>query len=287
MAGLVGRGIQASSSPAIHKREAAAQGFDLAYELFDFDRLMLPDSKLPDLLQSLAERGFAGVNITHPFKQEVIASLDEIDLTAKALGAVNCVKFENGRAIGSNSDWIGFSFMMQSELPNAALDRVAQIGAGGAGSATAFALLALGVSELRIQDVSAARIGALIERLASQYPHAELIACSTAQTAIEGVDGIVQSTPVGMADHPGVPFAPELLEPGQWLAEIIYFPRETQLLHAARAKGLACANGAAMVIGQAAEAFRLFTDAAPDRDRMLATFTANDIAVPRRAGGAA
>jgi len=269
LVGLLGRGITASSSPVIHEAEASQLGIPLSYSLFDFDVLGLADEALGDVLAEVADRGFSGVNITHPFKQAVIPMLDEVEDIAASLGAVNCVTFRDGRMVGSNSDWIGFQFMLDRALPGHTRATVAQIGSGGAGSATAFALLQSGTGELRIHDASPQRIEALAGRLRTAFPHAEVIACETPEKAILGSCGVVQSTPVGMQDHPGVPFDPDLLDSKQWLADVIYFPRETELLKAARERGLATADGAPMVIGQAAEAFRLFTGLEPDRDRML------------------
>lgn len=268
--GLLGRAITASSSPAIHEAEAARLGLALTYDLFDFDVLSLPDDALADQLADLNQRGFSGVNVTHPFKQAVIPLLDEVDPTAAALGAVNCVTFRDGRMVGSNTDWIGFQFLLDQSLPDEPRDIVGQIGAGGAGSATAFALLQSGTRELRIHDSSPARIEALTSRLRRSFPEARITACASPSEAVDGACGVVQSTPVGMARHPGMPFDPDLLAAGQWLADVIYFPRKTELLKAAHRRGLATADGAAMVVGQAAEAFRQFTGLEPDRDRMLA-----------------
>ncbi|MBT0668170.1 shikimate dehydrogenase [Novosphingobium profundi] len=268
-AGLIGRGILASQSPAIHEAEAFDHGVALAYMLVDFDHLGLDDAALGDTLAFLRGVGLTGVNITHPFKQCVIPLLDEVDATAQALGAVNCVRFEEGRTIGFNSDWVGFCWLLESELPGRSLERVAQTGAGGAGSATAWALLSMGTRELRLHDVSYERSTALAERLRAHFPEARVEVCDHAAEAIAGADGVVQSTPVGMTDHPGMPFAAELLRAGQWLADVIYFPRESELVLAARARGLAAVGGEAMVVGQAADPFRRFTGLEPDRARMM------------------
>ena len=274
--GLLGRGIGASSSPVIHETEAARLGIALTYELFDFDALGLADDALADKLAELRDLGFSGVYVTHPFKQAVIPLLDEVDATTASLGAVNCVTFEQGRMAGTNTDWIGFAWMLDLALPQQPRGVVAQIGSGGAGSATAFALLHSGTRELRIHDMCAERVEALENRLRSAFPDAKIVASATPADAIEGAHGVVQSTPVGMVAHPGMPFDPELLSPGQWLADVIYFPRETELLKAAQARGLATAGGAPMVIGQAAEGLRRFTGVEPDRDRMLAALNAGD-----------
>jgi shikimate dehydrogenase len=283
LAGLVGRGIRASASPAIYMREAAAQGLSLRYDLVDFDALAYEDSCLGAQLDKLAARGYAGINITYPFKQAVIELLDEVDETARALGAVNCVAFREGRKIGLNSDWQGFAYLIEMELGGRALGTVTQVGAGGAGSATAYALLAAGTQELRICDTDGERAGALVERLSAQFPAATVRTLAELETALEGADGIVQATPVGMASHPGTPFDPDLLRPEQWLADIIYFPRETELVREALARGLHAVGGSDMVIGQASLPFEYFTGHAADRERMLAAFLAADNAARQEA----
>ncbi len=158
--GLLGRSITASSSPAIHEAEAACLNLALSYELFDFDVLGLADDALADKLSELRQRGFGGVHITHPFKQAVIPLLDEMDLAAASLGAVNCVTFREGRMFGSNTDWIGFQFMLDLALPQERRDIVAQIGSGGAGSATAFALWYIDVTGRQGQGFKTAQSSA-------------------------------------------------------------------------------------------------------------------------------
>jgi len=269
--GLIGRGIGKSQSPTIHEAEARHLGIALVYRIVDFDALGLEDDKLAEVVRFLAGIGWSGCNVTHPFKQSVIACCDSLSDEAAALGAVNTLLFRDGRITGDNTDWIGFSGMVQSHFGSVRGLSVAQVGAGGAGSATAYALARLGVSELALFDPSIERCEQLVARLAPKFPGCRFEVCDTAARAIAGRQGIVQTTPVGMAAHPGAPFLPDLMNSGQWLADVIYFPPETELLAAARAKGMVAANGAAMVVGQAAEAFRLFTGQEPDTERMLAS----------------
>jgi shikimate dehydrogenase len=205
-----------------------------------------------------------------------MAFCDAVSEEARALGAVNTLTFRDERIVGDNTDWIGFSWMIERQIGAVQDAAVAQVGAGGAGSATAYALGRMGVSELAIYDPSSERCKALVARLAPIFPQCRFLVSETAADALAGRSGIVQSTPVGMAVHPGYPFPLGLMQQGQWLADIIYFPRETPLLAAARIKGMRCVNGVAMVIGQAAEAFHLFTGQAPDRERMLVLLEAED-----------
>ena len=108
LAGLIGTGIQASRTPHLHEREGAAHGLRYIYKLIDLNTLQLSVETLPELVTAAGRFGFAGLNITHPCKQAVIPFLDELSRDARALGAVNTVVFDNGVAVGHNTDWSGF-----------------------------------------------------------------------------------------------------------------------------------------------------------------------------------
>lgn len=284
--GLIGRGITASRSPRIHQAEAAAHGTAMVYELLDSTELGRADSELGAWVRHLADAGYCGCNVTFPFKQAVIEHCDNLSEAAAALGAVNTLVFENGSVRGENTDWVGFTWLIEREFGNIAATRIAQVGAGGAGSATAFALARLGAGEVALFDPDFDRANSLADRLATRFPNCRFVACASVNEAISGSSGVVNATPVGMISVPGLPFDPALLQPGQWLADIIYFPLETRLLAAAARTGHKVANGISMVVGQAAEAFRLMTGLEPDRERMLARLQA-EIASERRMGDAA
>ncbi|WP_305789702.1 shikimate dehydrogenase [Symbioplanes lichenis] len=269
--GLIGAGIGASLSPALHQTEAAHQGLDLSYTLFDRDRA-------PGAALDQAQRGgFAGVNVTHPFKQQVIPLLDQLSPQARAIGAVNTVVFRAGRRYGYNTDAYGFTESFRTQLPDAATGHVVQLGAGGAGAACAYALLGLGAGRLTVVDPDPDRLSSLAaapfagpERLAFAGP--ERLAFAGPERLPELVattDGIVNASPVGMHSHPGSPVPAGLLHGGLWVADIVYLPVDTELLRTARAAGARAAGGAAMCAFQAAAAFELFTGRAPGTARML------------------
>ncbi len=274
LVGLVGRNILASRSPWLHEQEGAAQGLHLTYTLFDFEARGWTRDELPRLLDAAQLIGYSGLNITHPFKQDVIAFLDELAPSAEKVGAVNTVRFENGRRIGHNTDVTGFAESVRRGLPGAKLDRVVQFGAGGGGSATAHALLSLGVSELILVDADAERRTRLSGQLAEAYPAARIIDVADGQSQVAAADGIVNATPVGMASYPGTPFDTGALHAGQWVADIVYFPLETQLLRDARQRGCRTLPGSGMAVFQAADAFDIFTRRTADRGRMVASFDA-------------
>jgi quinate/shikimate dehydrogenase (NAD+) len=272
LVGLIGAGIQSSLSPAMHEREGAAQGFGYAYRLIDLDLLGLTAAALPDLMASAEREGFAGLNITFPCKQAVIDWLDELSPDARAIGAVNTVLFGNGRRIGHNTDCSGFAESFRRAMPDIRRDRVVLFGAGGAGAAVAHALLTLQTRQLVLVDVDAGRARDLAEALRARFGAGRALALEDPAAAIAGADGMVNATPVGMAKFPGLPLPADLLSSDLWVADIVYFPLETQLLGTAKARGCRTMSGAGMAVFQAAGAFRLFSGAEPDTNRMRAHF---------------
>jgi shikimate dehydrogenase len=270
LSGLVGEGNSASRSPWLHEREADAQGLRLIYSLYDLADVSQGADALPAILDAAKRMGFAGLNITHPYKQTVIPFLDRLADGAERIGAVNTVAFRDGHSIGYNTDYLGFSEGLRRGLEGANFNRVAQIGAGGAGAATAYALLEHGTANLHLFDVQAGRAHALAQKLAGSFDRSRVHVAENLNSALDAADGIVNASPVGMVGHAGVPLALECLRPSTWVADIVYFPLETELLTEARAIGCRTLDGITMVVFQAAAAFDIFTGLTADRERMLA-----------------
>ncbi|MFH9002648.1 shikimate dehydrogenase [Streptomyces afghaniensis] len=275
LVGLIGSGIGPSLSPALHEREGDRQGLRLLYRLIDIDPLGVEPEAVGDLVRAARDLGFDGLNITHPCKQLVIEHLDALAPQAEALGAVNTVVFEDGRAVGHNTDVTGFAASFARGLPDAPLERVVQLGAGGAGAAVAHATLTLGAERVTVVDALPERAAALADSLNRAFGRGRAAAATPDRQArlLAHADGIVHATPTGMAAHPGLPLPAELLHPGLWVAEVVYRPLETELLRTARALGCATLDGGGMAAFQAADAFRLFTGREPDAPRMLADLT--------------
>jgi shikimate dehydrogenase len=274
LVGLVGDGVMPSLTPHMHEREADVQGLRYLYRPIDLLELGLPGDSVGRLLQGASDLGFNGLNITHPCKQLVLQHLDEVSADALKLGAVNTVVIEDGRFIGHNTDFSGFAAALATGLPGAKLERVVQLGAGGAGSAVAYALLTAGVRTLDLVDVDPGRCAARAAELAGFFPDRTVSARTTAELPqlMPVADGLVHCTPMGMAAHPGAPLELGLLESRHWVADIVYRPIDTELLRAARAKGCDVLDGGRMAVGQAADAFRIFTGLEPDADRMRSHF---------------
>jgi|TARA_R110000744_G_scaffold21124_10_gene54994 shikimate dehydrogenase len=266
--GLVGRGIQLSRTPAMHTAEAERQGLVCRYDLIDTDGQA--DVRLAEILDQAETDGFAGLNITYPYKQDVIPLLDEISASSQRVEAVNTVVFRDGRRFGHNTDLWGFRESFRRGLPDVKRDIALLIGAGGAGGAVAHALSDLDVGCVLIADTRTDAAEALAVAIRSAGGQAEVVH-DLAQAAARA-DGIVNATPMGMAKLPGTPLDMSCLKARHWVADIVYFPLETALLKAAAATGCRTLPGEGMAIFQAVRAFELFTGHTADPDQMRATF---------------
>lgn len=273
LVGLIGANIQGSLSPGLFRDAFGAAGIDGSYHLMDVDRL--PERRLAKLLDAIRATGFAGANITYPFKQEIIPLLDEVDPEATQTGAVNTVAIgPDGRTTGYNFDRRGWRKSFEEGLggSSAADAMVVLVGAGGAGRAVAFALMDLNVATLVIHDRDRTRANALCADLASNYGAYRCRVSIDLERDIAGALGVVNATQVGMRGFPGNPVPVNALKASHWAADVIYSPSETEFIKAAAAKGARVLNGGGMCVYQAAAAFGLLTGVDPDVVRMRRTF---------------
>jgi shikimate dehydrogenase len=268
--GLIGSGIVGSLSPQLHEREADQLGLRYVYQVLDIGELGLGPQDTGTLVAQARQLGFAGLNITHPCKQAVMAHLDELSDDAATVGAVNTIVFTGGRSIGYNTDWTGFAAGFARGLGGAPRNDVVVLGAGGAGSAVAYAMLSLGTRQLTVVDVEAERAERLAELLDPTGRRVLADIPQNLKARLADADGIVNATAVGMTPDPGMPLAPELVQPRLWVADVVYRPLETPLLAYARSIGCRTLDGGGMVAYQAAEAMRLITGVTPDAERVYA-----------------
>jgi shikimate dehydrogenase len=269
LTGLIGAPIAHSASPAMHERAAEALGAHCHYQLIEVagaDRVGL---RL--LLDGVRRLGFAGVNVTFPYKEAVVSLLDELSPGARAIGAVNTVVVKDERLIGYNTDTTGFGRAVSELVRDPAQSRIAVIGAGGVGRAIAFALVATGVSEIRIFDTDRAKAEQLAVQLKSL---GEARPAGSVEDAMRGATGVVNGSPVGMLPNRGTPVPDALLHKDVWVADAVYTPLWTPLLNAAKAKGAEVMTGRELAIYQAADAFELFTGLKPSAVEMGNAFDA-------------
>jgi quinate/shikimate dehydrogenase (NAD+) len=267
LTGLIGYPIAHSASPAMHEEAAAALGLACHYQLIEVAGA--GRAQLQELLDGVRRVGFAGVNVTYPYKEAVVDLLDELAPEAAAMGAVNSVVVRDGRLIGHNTDTTGFVRAAESFVAESGRGEVAVIGAGGVGKAIAFALAGLGVAGIRIFDADRARAEQLAVLLRA---HENVVVAGSVAEAVDGAAGIVNGTPVGMLPNRDTPVPAELLHERLWVADAVYSPLWTPLLTAAKKKGARVMTGRELAIHQAADGFKLFTGHLPSVDVMSHAF---------------
>lgn len=276
LAGLIGQGVKPSLTPEMHEREAERQGIRYVYKTIDLPAGRVPEADLRRLLESAVELGFDGLNVTHPLKQVMVSLVDDVTSDVAAIGALNTVLISDGTTVGHNTDVTGFGRAFTEGLPGAALDELVLLGAGGAGTAVAHALVRLGARRVHVFDPDAAQAAALVRSVEAAGADADVRSMSEDDLAgvLAVASGLVNATPVGMAAHPGTPLRTSLLREDLWVADIVYRPLVTDLLRDARALGCRTLSGAGMAVHQAADAFELITGRAADRDAMVRDFDA-------------
>ncbi|GEC58605.1 shikimate dehydrogenase [Bradyrhizobium japonicum] len=269
LTGLIGYPIAHSAAPAMHEKAAAALGVRCHYQLIEVKGAGRDD--LRAMLEGIRRLGFAGVNVTFPYKEAVVDLIDSLAPDARAIGAVNTIVVDDARLVGHNTDASGFVRAITPLLASTPRGPIALIGAGGVGKAIAFALAGLGVGELRIFDADAAKVARLAGQLAGRHA---VRGVAGVEAAVDGATGVVNATPVGMLPNRDSPVPDALLHPSMWVADAVYTPLWTPLLLAAKAKGSKVLTGRDLAIYAAADAFELFTTMMPSTDVMANAFDA-------------
>jgi quinate/shikimate dehydrogenase (NAD+) len=269
LSGLLGAPIANSAAPAMHERAAEALDLRCHYQLIEVAGATREELKL--LLEGVRRLGFAGINVTYPYKEAVVDLLDELSRGAAQIGAVNTVVVRDGQLTGHNTDATGFARAVSPLVSASGHGTVAVIGAGGVGKAIGFALAGLGVKGLRIFDSEAAKATQLAVQLEGRI---ETSVTPNVEDALQGVVGVVNASPVGMLPSLDTPIPDALLHAGLWVADAVYTPLWTPLLRAARAKGATVMTGRELAINQAADAFELFTGLVPSTTEFGIAFDA-------------
>lgn len=276
LTGLIGQGVKPSLTPEMHEREAERQGIRYVYKIIDLPDDRVGEAHLRRLLDAAVELGYDGLNVTHPLKQTMMSLVDEVTSDVAAIGALNTVLISEGTTAGHNTDVTGFGRSLAEGLPGVSLDELVLLGAGGAGTAVAHALVRLGARRVHVFDPDADRAAVLVRSVEASGADTDLrtLAAEALPGVLAGAAGLVNATPVGMAAHPGTPLAPGLLRADLWVADIVYRPLVTDLLREARALGCRTLSGAGMAVHQAADAFELISGRPADREAMVRDFDA-------------
>jgi shikimate dehydrogenase len=256
--GLIGGNIAASRSPLLHRECGRLAGLQVDY------RLMVPNELGLDFdgtFDRCRELGMAGFNVTLPYKELVMRRVTVADPLVARIGAVNTVRLaEGGGAEGHNTDHTGFIEAFRAAF-DFAPGRVALIGSGGVGKAIGFALVALGAGQIRVVDKDLAKAEALALALAAAGADASAVADAAA--GMDGADGAVNCTPLGMHGYPGSPVRDTDFRGTAWAFDAVYTPEHTPFRAQARAAGARFLSGWELFFWQGVQAFEIFTGVRP------------------------
>lgn len=253
--GVFGNPISHSKSPLMLNRAFEVCGINAAYAAFHIEQ-----GTLKEAIQGIRALRFRGVNVTIPYKVEVMSYLDEIDEGARVIGAVNTIVNENGRLIGYNTDGIGYVRSLCEETGISLQGKkVLLLGAGGAGRGIAYALAKAGAAKVWVSNRTQSKADELVSTISS-LTAAKSIVPEAIAGIIDKVDLVVNNTSLGM--HPNIneiPLDSSLLHNRLVVSDIIYTPMETLFLKEAKARGAITHGGLGMFIYQGAYAFEYWT----------------------------
>ncbi len=265
--GLLGFPIAKSASPAMHEAAARAAGFEAHYHLIEVAQAS--DGDLRAMLDGVRRLGFAGINVTFPYKERVVAFLDELAPEAEAMRAVNTIAVRDGRLIGHNTDMTGFRTSYDRFVGERGPDTITILGAGGVGRAIAFALARGNGPRLVLFDNDHAKANDLTQALAGR---ADIRIAKSIEDAVRDTGGIINATPVGMLPNLDMPVPANLILASHWIVDVVYTPLYTPFLVAAHRHGAHTMTGRDLAIHQAMDAFKLFTGHEASESAMSAAF---------------
>ncbi len=271
--GLIGDNIGASQAPRLHRLAGRQNGCTVIY-----DRLVPRerDMGFDALFDHIAQSGYRGINVTYPYKEHAARRVQVDDRRVRAMGAVNTVLFDSGKARGYNTDYSGFISAYRHARGEALPGRVLLIGAGGVGRSLAFAAAELGAAELRLVDTDRGRAKALADAVGDVFPATVFCVGADAEGAASGADGLINATPVGMVGHDGTPLSSGAMRGATWAFDAVYTPVETRFLGHAQAAGLETISGYELFIGQGVDAWHLFSGLPLDETRLRAALARSE-----------
>jgi shikimate dehydrogenase len=269
---IIGDPIGHSISPAIYNATFPAMGIDATYEAW-----LTPPDAVAAAIEKLRAPDMMGMNVTVPHKEAVLGLLDEVEPGARAIGAVNCISKRDGRLIGHNTDKAGYIESLRNAGFEPAGRRALVLGVGGAARAICVGLIEAGVSGLTLAGRRAEAVSVLADHLRATHPAAAIDEASMDPRVLELAAGaatlVVNCTPIGMhgtGSEDESPFPAAFLREDLWVSDLVYRPPLTRLLADADAAGAHALGGLEMLVLQAVESVRLWTNREPPVDIMRA-----------------
>ena len=254
--GLIGDNIIQSKSPRLHRTAGQLTGLDVTY-----DRLIPKDMGLSfdEVFELARASGFRGINITYPYKEVVTSKVTVSDPLLRGIGAVNTVVFDSDGPKGFNTDYTGFMNAYRSVRGIEQPGVVCLIGTGGVGKAVAFGLIGLGAQAIHCVDLDPAKAASLADTLVALGSQTRIEVFGDAVAAVDGADGIINCTPLGMVGIGGSPLPDDAMQGAAWVFDAVYTPVDTQFLQDAQRAGLTVISGYELFFGQGVDAWKIFT----------------------------
>lgn len=267
---VIGYPARHSRSPKLHGYWIEKYGLHAAYRAEE-----VPPDQVEEFLRDLANRGYVGANVTMPHK-DIAFAMSEPDARARAVGASNTLWFEAGALKSTNTDVEGFIGSLDAASPGwpQRCRRAVVLGAGGAARAVVYGLIERGVPQIQVVNRTLARAEELRERFGEVV---EPRAWGELTKLLAGADLLVNATSLGMHGHGPLDVDPQPLAATAIVSDIVYVPLQTPLLVAARARGLATANGLDMLLHQAVRGFEIWFGVRPEVTREQYDLLARDI----------
>ncbi|SDW56540.1 shikimate dehydrogenase family protein [Roseicitreum antarcticum] len=257
--GLIGGNITASRSPLLHTVCGLAAGGNATYDL------MVPAEwglSFDEMLAHCKGAGFDGVNVTYPFKEAAAATVPPGDPLVAAMGSANTVCFTQQGPRAFNTDYTGFMAAFSARFPGRAPGRVLVLGTGGVGRAVVFGLAQLGARALVLHDTDPARIASLSRAVGGQFDLPVHAADADALADLDGFDGVVNCTPLGMEGRPGSPLPDGLRGNPSWAFDAVYTPEDTTFRAQLENLGADFLSGYDLYFHQGVQAFAHFSGTA-------------------------
>ena len=259
IAGIMGWPVMHSRSPKIHNYWLSKHGLAGTYV-----PLAIRAEGLRAALRALPALGFAGCNLTIPHKETAFEIVDRVDPLARRIGAINCVVVApDGSLDGCNCDGFGYvqSVLEADPAWQADAGPIVLIGAGGGARAVVVSLVDQGAKEIRLVNRSPKRAQTLAQEFGAPI---KALAWDDRHAALRGAAMLINTTSQGMAGQPALDLALDDLPTSALVSDIIYVPRETPLLAAARLRGNRTINGLGMLLNQARPAFHAWFGVMPE-----------------------
>ncbi|UHJ59332.1 shikimate dehydrogenase family protein [Vibrio furnissii] len=270
--GLIGQHIQKSKSPQLHELLGQKLNINTTYELFDCE--LDNEQALLALLNELKQRGYRGVNVTHPYKVWAWNIVQRKFKTSERLGALNTLLIDGDTLRGTNTDCSGFVRAYRKACPTQKPGKVLMKGAGGVGRAIAFGLGQLEVEHLYIYDEQPASLQALLSDLQQAGVPCSAIHAQELTSCARACDGLVNATRVGHYTTPGAAFTPEQVQQQRWVFDAVYTPVKTEFIALAQQQDMSVISGFELFIHQGVDAYEHFADCPVDSETLRGEISA-------------